>query len=122
MSMPVLCTSQTRQSTCNIRHAIGLERVWVEGIPLMNCSLSLMCKCGGHLGRITGNSDVMRLGKGCRPTGQDRLFGRRRSPVEVSFGNRRSSAGVHLPGNGDSHAVRLVTQRGIGNKLCVTAV
>src|SRR6266576_2503113 len=59
MSIPVLCTSQTRQSTCNIRHAIGLERVWVEGIPLMNCSLSLMCKCGGHLGRITGsNADV----------------------------------------------------------------
>src|SRR5437879_6119463 len=59
MSIPVLCTSQTRQSTCNIRHAIGLERAWVEGIPLMNCSLSLMCKCGGHLGRITGsNADV----------------------------------------------------------------
>src|SRR6266481_4163055 len=64
MSIPVLCTSQTRQSTCNIRHAVGLERVWVEGIPLMNCSLSLMCKCGGHLGRITGNSEVMHIPDG----------------------------------------------------------
>src|SRR6266481_5546914 len=61
MSKPVLCTSQTRQSTCNIRHTVGLERVCVEGIPLMNCSLSLMCKCGGHLRRITGNSAVMQM-------------------------------------------------------------
>ena len=59
----MLCTGQTRQSACNIRHAVGLERVWVEGIPLMNCSLSLMCKCGGHLGRITGKPEVTRLGR-----------------------------------------------------------
>ena len=61
MSIPVLCTSQARQSTCNIRHAIGLERVWVEGIPLMSCSLSLMCKCGGHLGRITSKPELIPL-------------------------------------------------------------
>src|SRR6266446_7502411 len=58
MSIPMLCTSQTRQSTCNIRHAVGLERVWVEGIPLMNCPLSLMCKCGGHLGRIRSENEA----------------------------------------------------------------
>jgi hypothetical protein len=28
-----------------------------------------------------------------------------------SFVNRRSSAALHLPGSGDPHAVRLVTQR-----------
>src|SRR5260370_31720886 len=78
MSITVLCTSQTRQSTCNIRHAVGLERVWVEGIPLMNCSLSLMCKCSGHLGRIRGNPEVIQMRKAWEPSMRGNAHGRGR--------------------------------------------
>src|SRR6266566_8812578 len=57
-------------------------------------------------GRLYGQPGSYSL----RPTGQDRLFWLSAVPSASSFGNCRSSAAVHLPGNGDSRADRKSTR------------
>src|SRR5258708_7984902 len=89
MSTRVRCTSQTRQSTCNTRHAAPLERVCVEGIPPMNCSLSLMCKCDGHRnGHAPGTTRLKKAGVSGEKevnlwTGYICLWPRRHRPARI---------------------------------------
>jgi hypothetical protein len=60
---------------------------------------------------ISGQGTSLNSG---RPTGQDHLFWLTAVAIESQF-RQSSSAAVHLPGNGDSHAVKLATRCGIEN-------